>query len=189
MQPIQTVARPLPSSLAETREHAPHLASAAWRPRLLAMLSTDSSKTRLLQRVVLAGVLLPHGLQKTFGWFGGGGFDGTIAWFQTALGVPSPITALVIASESIGALALALGLFSRLTALGVTLTMLGAIALVHAPHGFFMNWFGENAGEGYEFHLLALALSIPLIIRGGGAASLDTWLTRRVNAIRPNARP
>lgn len=142
-------------------------------------LATDTSKTLLVQRVVLAGVILPHGLQKVFGWFGGWGLDGTIGWFQSALGVPAPVAWLVIAADFLGPLALALGLFSRLSALGVTLTMLGAIFLVHAPNGFFMNWSGTAPGEGYEFHLLALALSVPLVVRGGGAASLDIWLLRR----------
>jgi putative oxidoreductase len=71
---------------------------------------------------------------------------------------------------------------SRLTAFGVTLTMVGAIAMVHAPNGFFMNWSGTLAGEGYEFHLLALALSLPLVVRGGGAWSIDGWLSQRLRA-------
>lgn len=145
-------------------------------------LATDTSKAALFQRVVLAGVILPHGLQKVFGWFGGAGIDGTLGWFESALGVPAAVTALVIAAESFGALALALGLFSRLTALGVALAMLGAILLVHAPHGFFMNWAGTNAGEGFEYHLLALGLSLPLIVRGGGAFSLDRWLAERLES-------
>lgn len=145
-------------------------------------LRTDASKTALFQRIVLAAVVLPHGLQKVFGWFGGWGLDGTIGWFQSALGVPPALTGLVIASDLLGAIALALGLFSRLTAFGVALTMLGAIALVHAPNGFFMNWSGAQAGEGFEFHLLALALSIPLVVRGGGGWSVDRWLLQRLEA-------
>jgi putative oxidoreductase len=170
-------ARNLESSTFRSVAPAPAL-GAGLRPLLRAALSTDASKTLLFQRVVLAGVILPHGLQKAFGWFGGWGFDGTIAWFQTALGVPAPVAVLVIAADFLGALALAFGLFSRLAALGVALTMLGAIFLVHAPNGFFMNWAGTAPGEGYEFHLLALALSVPLVVRGGGAASLDGRLTR-----------
>jgi putative oxidoreductase len=56
--------------------------------------------------------------------------------------------------------------------------MLGAVATVHAPNGFFMNWFGNQAGEGFEFHLLALALVISLLLQGGGRASLDQRLAR-----------
>lgn len=147
---------------------------------VLRALATDTSHTALFQRVALAGVILPHGLQKLFGWFGGFGLDATLGWFQSALGVPPAVTALVIAAESVGVIALALGLFSRLTALGVALAMIGAIVMVHAPYGFFMNWGGTNAGEGFEYHLLALALSLPLIVRGGGAYSLDRWLAERL---------
>lgn len=168
-----------PSTFRSAPAPAPAQPGEGFRPLLRAALTTDTSKTLLFQRVVLAGVILPHGLQKAFGWLGGFGFDGTIAWFQSALGVPAPVATLVIAADFLGALALAAGLFSRLAALGVALTMLGAIFLVHAPNGFFMNWSGASAGEGYEFHLLALALSVPLIVRGGGASALDTWLTRR----------
>ncbi len=163
---------------------SPARVSVAARDRVLqklrAALETDSSKTLSFQRIALAAVILPHGLQKTFGWFGGFGIDATLGWFQSALGVPAPIAALVIAADFLAPLALVLGLLTRLSALGVTLTMLGAIALVHAPNGFFMNWFGTAAGEGYEFHLLALALSIPLVVRGGGFRSLDTWLARHL---------
>lgn len=168
---------------------APHVArevqqAATPSPGLLRLLETDASRTALFQRLVLAGVILPHGLQKVFGSFGGGGLEGTIGWFESALGVPAPITVLVIAAESLGAIALGLGVFSRVAALGVALTMLGAILMVHAPYGFFMNWAGTNAGEGFEFHLLALALSLPLVVRGGGAFSLDAWLRRRLQALR-----
>jgi putative oxidoreductase len=148
------------------------------RSFVIRALNTDASKTALFQRLVLASVVLPHGLQKMFGWFGGWGLSGTIAWFESALGVPAPLAWLVIASDFLGAIALALGLFTRLTALGTALTMFGAIALVHAPNGFFMNWSGAQAGEGFEFHLLALALSLPLAVRGAGAWSLDRWLLR-----------
>jgi len=143
-------------------------------------LSTDDAKTSAFQRIALAAVVLPHGLQKVFGWFGGWGLSGTIGWFESALGVPAPIASLVIASDFAGSIALALGLFTRLTALGSALTMLGAIVMFHAPNGFFMNWSGTKAGEGFEFHLLALALSLPLVVRGGGAWSLDRLLSRKL---------
>ena len=159
---------------------SPATDGARWTALARAALATDSSNTLLFQRVVLAGVVLPHGLQKVFGWFGGFGLEGTLGWFESALSVPAPVALLVVAADFLAPIALAFGLFSRLSALGVTLTMLGAIALVHAPNGFFMNWSGTNPGEGYEFHLLALALSVPLLVRGGGARSLDTWLARRL---------
>ena len=136
-------------------------------------LATDSSRTLLLQRLVLGAVILPHGLQKLFGWFGGYGFAGTMGFFTETIGAPAPVGFLVILADSLGALALIAGLGTRLAAIGTIFTMLGAILLWHLPHGFFMNWSGTQAGEGFEFHLLALALAIPLAIRGGGAYSLD----------------
>lgn len=152
--------------------------SIPWRQLVAHGLGTDASKTRWFQRALLAAVVLPHGLQKAFGWFGGWGIEGTLGWFDSALGVPTPLALLVIMAELLGAVALALGLFSRLSALGIALTMLGAILLVHAPSGFFMNWSGTQTGEGFEYHLLALGLSLPLVVKGGGACSLDTWLLR-----------
>jgi putative oxidoreductase len=147
------------------------------------LVDTDDSRVLLFQRVVLGGVVLAHGAQKLLGWFGGYGFDATVRWFGEALHVPAPFAVLVILSDSLGSLALVFGLFSRFMALGTTLTMLGAILLFHAPNGFFMNWSGTNAGEGYELHLLALALSLPIVVRGAGAWSLDrrvaAWLRAR----------
>src|SRR5687768_13775994 len=100
-----------------------------WRQLVAHGLATDASKTRLFQRVVLAAVVLPHGLQKAFGWFGGFGVEGTLGWFESALGVPAPLALLVVIAELLGAVALALGLFSRLSALGIAFTMIGAIVL------------------------------------------------------------
>ena len=143
---------------------------------MLHFLSTDDSTTRLFQRLVLGAVMLPHGAQKLFGLFGGYGFTGTMGFFTGTLGMPAPVGWLVIAAETIGALALIAGLATRLTALGVAAVMIGAVWFAHLPHGFFMNWTGAQGGEGFEYHLLALALALPLIVKGGGAASVDGWL-------------
>lgn len=139
-------------------------------------LATDASRTLLFQRLLLGAVVLPHGLQKLLGWFDGFGFTGTMSFFTDTIGAPAPVGFLVILSDSLGALALITGLGTRLAAIGTVLTMLGAILLWHLPNGFFMNWSGTQAGEGFEFHLLALALALPLAIRGGGAFSLDRVL-------------
>jgi putative oxidoreductase len=148
---------------------------------MMRFLSTDDSTTRLFQRLVLGAVMLPHGAQKLFGLFGGYGFTGTMGFFTGTLGMPAPIGWLVIAAESIGALALIAGLATRLTAFGVAAVMVGAVWFAHLPHGFFMNWTGAQGGEGFEYHLLALALALPLIVKGGGAASVDGWLVRASN--------
>src|SRR5262249_30960101 len=139
--------------------------------------ATDDSWVSFVQRVLLAVVFFPHGMQKLLGWFGGQGWDTTIGQF-TAKGMPAVIAALVIIAESFGAIGLFLGFFTRLTAIGISAVMLGAIFLVHAKIGFFMNWTGQQRGEGLEYHLLALALSLPLIVTGAGAWSLDGLIAR-----------
>jgi putative oxidoreductase len=151
---------------------------------LTSLLTTDRSWPLLLQRLALGLVILPHGMQKLFGAFGGYGFEGTMRFFSS-LGMPSALALLVIIAESFGALALLLGLGTRLAAFGTVATMVGAILIVHAPFGFFMNWGGTNAGEGFEFHLLAIALALPLVIRGAGRYSLDGILAEIVRTLRP----
>jgi putative oxidoreductase len=169
--------------LVQTGSHRPPA-----RELVTRFFRTDASRSRAFQRAVLAAVVFPHGVQKLLGGFGGWGFEGTVRWFAEALHVPAPLAVLVIASDFFGAIALFAGAFSRLAAFGIASTMLGAILLLHAPNGFFMNWSGTLAGEGYEFHLLALALAIPLVISGGGAWSLDSWMLRRLSARRSTAR-
>lgn len=129
-------------------------------------------------RVMLFVVFIPHGLQKTLGWFGGPGFQGTMGMF-TAQGIPSFLAFLAIAAESAGAIALLFGLLTRVAAFGIACNMVVAITTVHFKNGFFMNWMGTQGGEGYEFHLLALALLFSVMVRGGGAYSADRaiWLS------------
>jgi putative oxidoreductase len=131
-------------------------------------------------RLTLALVILPHGLQKLFGWFGGYGFEGTMGFLTGGIGLPWLLALLVIAIESFGALALAAGFLSRVAAAGIAAVMIGAVATSHIQHGFFMNWSGTQGGEGFEYHLLALALTALLLVRGGGAASVDRAIAARV---------
>jgi putative oxidoreductase len=143
------------------------------------LLATDPDRTLLFQRAVLGAIMLPHGAQKLLGWFGGYGFSGTMGFFTDTMHLPAPLALLVIVAESIGAIGLVLGAGTRLAALGIAAVMLGAIVTTHLPNGLFMNWFGNQQGEGFEFHLLALALALPLVVRGGGLASLDRVLARK----------
>jgi putative oxidoreductase len=135
--------------------------------------STDRSWIPLFQRLVLGAVLLPHGLQKLFGVMGGYGFDATMGYFTGQLGFPALLAFVVILTESLGAVALIAGAGTRLTAFGVVSLMVGAVLTSHLGNGFFMNWDGSRPGEGFEYHLLALALAIPLVISGGGRWSVD----------------
>lgn len=140
-------------------------------------LSTEPSALLTIARIGLGLVMLPHGAQKLLGWFGGYGFSQTVSFFSS-LGFPAVIGTLIVLAESFGALALILGLGTRLAALGITVTMIGA-AIFQRQHGFFMNWFGQQQGEGFEYHLLAIALGLILVTGGGGWLSVDGLLARR----------
>ena len=122
--------------------------------------------------------MLPHGAQKLFGWFGGFGFTNTMTYFTQTAGLPWIIAFLIIMGESLGSLGLIVGFFTRLSALGLICIMVGAIITVHIPNGFFMNWFGKQAGEGFEYHLLVIGMSIPLLINGGGKYSVDLLINK-----------
>lgn len=143
------------------------------------LFDTDPRNTAaLVARVFLGVVVLPHGLQKLLGMFGGYGFSASVEFFS-GMGIPSMIGALIVLGESFGALFLILGFLSRVSAAGIGIIMIGAIAMVHGQYGFFMNWFGNQAGQGYEYHLLALGLAASLIISGGGRYSLDNLIAKR----------
>jgi putative oxidoreductase len=140
---------------------------------LVRFLSTDANRALLVQRVALGLVMLPHGAQKLLGSFGGYGFSGTMGFFTGTMHIPAFAAFLVIVEEFFGAIGLVLGAGTRLAASGIVLIMLGAIFTTHLHVGFFMNWFGTQGGEGFEFHLLAIALALPLAIWGGGELSVD----------------
>lgn len=142
------------------------------------LVGTEDDWGGLILRFTLGVVMLPHGGQKVFGWFGGNGWQMTVEGFAR-MGLPEAVAILVILAESLGAALLLLGFLTRLCALGIGLVMGGAIALAHWPHGFFMNWYGQQAGEGFEYHLLAIGIALALLVRGGGFASVDLLLTRQ----------
>ena len=139
------------------------------------LVQTEPSYVLLVLRVALAIVIFPHGAQKLLGWFGGPGIDGTLQLFAP-LGVPTGVALLVITSDFYGSIALAIGFLGRVAAFGTTMVMLGAIAFVHAANGFFLNWNGDQAGEGIQFHLLVLAVALVVLVKGSGAWSADRWL-------------
>jgi len=143
------------------------------------LLSTRDDVAPLIMRVVLGLVFLPHGAQKVLGWFGGYGLSGTLDFFTNTMGVPLFFALLVIAAEFLGAIGLIVGFLTRFAAFGIACVMTGAIFMVHLPNGFFMNWAGNQAGEGYEYHLLAIALAVALMIVGGGKISVDRMLSSK----------
>lgn len=141
------------------------------------LIATDHQITGLVLRWTLAVVMFPHGAQKALGWFGGYGFSGTME-AMTGMGLPAVVVFLVIVGEFLGPIGLALGFLSRLAAAGLGIIMTGAIFFGHWQHGFFMNWYGQQAGEGFEYHLLAIGIAIAITIQGSGAFSIDRQLSR-----------
>jgi putative oxidoreductase len=141
------------------------------------LIRTPNDKIQTVLRVTLGVVMFPHGAQKVLGWFGGYGFSGTMGFFTGTMGIPAVFAVLAIAAEFAGALGLITGLLSRVAAFGIASVMAVAILTAHLQNGFFMNWTGAQKGEGFEYHLLALALSVAVIVRGGGAYSLDRKLS------------
>jgi putative oxidoreductase len=129
-------------------------------------------------RLTLAAVILPHGLQKVFGMFGGYGWSGTMGYLTGSIGLPTALAALVILIEFLAPIALLFGLLTRLAAVGIVAVMLGAVETVHRANGFFMNWTGQQKGEGFEYHLLVIGIALALILAGGGCLSLDRRIAR-----------
>jgi putative oxidoreductase len=141
------------------------------------LLATNNDVLPLILRLTLGLVMFPHGAQKLLGWFGGGGFSATMQG-MTGMGLPALIVFLVIIAEFFGALGLITGFLTRFSAFGIATVMLGAVVTVHAKVGFFMNWSGQQQGEGFEYHLLVIGIAIALMIRGGGLFSADRALQR-----------
>ncbi len=144
------------------------------------LFGTDDGWSGLILRLTLGLVMWPHGAQKLLGWYGGFGFSGTMGFFTEQMHFPWIVAFLVIIGESFGSLALLAGFLTRFAAASIGVIMLGAISMVHWPHGFFMNWFGKQQGEGYEYHLLVIGISIALLITGGGKWSLDRLISHRL---------
>jgi putative oxidoreductase len=149
------------------------------------LFATEDSAATSLLRLVLGIVFFAHGAQKMLGWFGGPGFSGTMGMFTGYLHIPAPFAFLAIAAEFFGGLGLILGFLTRIAAFGIAVNMVVAVVMVHSSNGFFMNWTGTQKGEGFEYHLLALAVTTFLMIRGAGAFSVD----RVIATASPTAQP
>ena len=142
------------------------------------LVETDNDYVLTFVRVLVGVVFFAHGAQKMLGWFGGYGFEGTMGFFTQRLGIPAVFAFLAIAAEFFGSLGLISGFLTRIAAFGIACNMVVAITMIHAHNGFFMNWTGAQKGEGIEYHLLVLALTILLMIKGAGALSFDRLLSR-----------
>lgn len=140
------------------------------------IIDTANDHSLLVLRVVLGVVLMAHGLQKAFGWFNGFGWSNTINYFTGTVGIPALLGAFVILIESLGALLLILGFAGRINAALMGIVITAAMLIDHANNGFYMNWFGVQKGEGIEFDLLFIAMSVALVIKGSGSFSIDRLL-------------
>ena len=142
------------------------------------LISTSDDFAPTVARLVLGVVMFAHGAQKMLGWFGGYGFTGTMGFFTQMLHIPAPLAFLAICAEFFGGLGLIVGLLGRVAAFGILMNMLVAIFTVHIQNGFFANWSGQQKGEGIEYHLLAIALALVVMIKGSGALSADRALSK-----------
>ena len=142
------------------------------------LFRTSNSFAPTILRLVLGFLFFVHGAQKALGWFGGYGFSKTVDSFHAYLGIPAPLAVLAIAAEFLGGIGLIVGLLGRVAAFGILCTMLVAIFRVNLANGLFMNWAGTQKGEGYEYHLLAIAIAGTLLLRGAGKFSADAALSQ-----------
>ena len=123
----------------------------------------------LVARVVVGVIFTAHGAQKLFGAFGGPGLSAVVQMM-------GPLGYLVTIGEFFGGFGLIFGFLSRFSAASIILIMLGAIGMVHSQFGFFMNWTGKQAGEGFEYHLLAIGALLPILIAGPGRFAIGQYL-------------
>jgi putative oxidoreductase len=142
------------------------------------LINTSDDPVITILRLALGVIFFAHGAQKALGWFGGYGFSGTMGFFTNAMHIPAPLAFLAICAEFLGSIGLILGLLSRVAAFGIACNMLVAVALVHWQFGFFANWAGNQKGEGFEYHLLVLAIALAIMIKGSGAFSVDRALSK-----------
>jgi putative oxidoreductase len=142
------------------------------------LFATPNDVSLTLLRLVLGVVFFAHGAQKAFGWFGGYGFSGTMQYFTNNMHIPAVFAFLAICAEFLGSLGLIVGALSRIAAFGILCNMIVAVSMFHAKAGFFMNWTGQQQGEGFEYHLLAIAICLVLMFRGSGAYSVDRLLAK-----------
>lgn len=137
------------------------------------IFKTNNDWTGFILRLIIGLVMLPHGAQKLFGWFGGYGFTGTMQFFTETKGLPWIVGFLVIMLEFFGSILLLLGFGSRILAVLFTFLAIGIALTSHIQNGFFINWFGNQPGEGFEYFILLGGLGLALLFNGGGKLSLD----------------
>jgi putative oxidoreductase len=142
------------------------------------LINTTDDFAITVLRLILGVVFFAHGAQKALGWFGGYGFAGTMGFFTEQLHVPAAFAFLAICAEFLGGIGLLIGFLGRVAAFGIACNMLVAVIMFHRHFGLFANWSGLQKGEGYEYHLLAIAIALAIMIKGSGALSVDRALSK-----------
>ena len=143
------------------------------------IFATNENSSVTIIRIVLGLILFPHGAQKLLGWFGGYGFDGTMGFLTGSVGLPWIMGFLVIIIEFFGALALIFGFATRIVSIGLIALFAGIVFTGHLDNGFFMNWNGQQKGEGYEYHLLVIGMALSLLVSGAGKWSADYAIQKK----------
>ena len=141
------------------------------------LVATSNDWTLTVLRLVMGVIFFAHGAQKALGWFGGYGFSGTMGFFTHVMHIPAPFAFLAICAEFLGGIGLIVGFLGRIAAFGIACNMFVAVLMVHGSNGLFMNWTGQQKGEGFEYHLLALAIALALMVKGSGTLSIDRALS------------
>jgi putative oxidoreductase len=139
-------------------------------PALGSLYDSLSDVAWLIFRLAVGLNLVPHGVQKAFGWLGGPGMGGMIGMFEKmGYTAPTLMAWLVMLTELVGGILIAVGFLTRPAALALLIFMINAV-MVHLPKGFF--W----TEGGYEYPVMWGAAALLLLIRGGGPLSVDRAL-------------
>jgi putative oxidoreductase len=150
---------------------------------LLKLFQTKNDVAPLVLRVLLGMLILPHCMQKLFGWFGGEGYSGTMGFFTGSMGFPAVLASLYMLAEPLACLGLVTGFLTRIAAFFIAVEMAMDVAMIHMSYGFFMNWNGDKGGEGIEYHLLVIVITVALMIRGGGKWSVDSVVSKIIESL------
>jgi putative oxidoreductase len=137
------------------------------------LFNSSPEWTGLILRLTAGLIMLPHGLQKSFGLFGGFGFKASMSYLCETAKLPWIISLMVILFETVGPIGLIAGVFTRIWAAALIVVMTGAIITTNARHGLFMNWYGTQSGEGFEYHLLFIGMCLAILFSGSGKFSID----------------
>jgi putative oxidoreductase len=143
------------------------------------LLTTNPNIGFSIARLTLGLVIFPHGAQKLLGLFGGYGYTATMESFTTQMGLPGIVAFSIIMIEFFGSISLVLGFISRFWAIALAGMFVGIIYTTQLDHGFFMNWYGDQAGEGFEFSLLVIGLALTIIVNGSGKWSVDNLISKK----------